>query len=184
MKYLPLLALFSTSLLLGVEKKDKSECLVTIQRVYVEKLGGGDSSDQMRDILIAALQNSGIYAITENPERADATIRGSADDVIFTDEHHTSDTLGAHVQSGAGQTSKNHKYAGAGLTDNESSSSRERKHEAAASVRLVMLNGDVIWSTTQESSGGRYKGAMADIADKIIRKLSDDIEKAKKNVPR
>ncbi len=175
-----LIAVLLASPLQAVEKKDKSDCLVSIQRVYIEKLGGGDAAEQMRDMLIAAVQNSGLYAITENAERADAMVRGSAEDVTFTDEHHTSDTLGAHVQSGAGQTAKNHKYAGAGLTDNESSSSRERRHEAAASVRIVMPNGDVIWSTTQESSGARYKGAMADIADKIVKKLADDLERAKK----
>jgi hypothetical protein len=41
-------------------------------------------------------------------------------------------------------------------------------------VRLVDKNGDVIWSTTQESSGGKFRSAMADVADKIVRQLSEE----------
>ena len=166
----------------AIELKDCAAALVRIQRVYVDQLGGPNGSDQMRDILIAALQNSKLFAITENPERADAIMKGSSDDVTFVDEHHSSETLGAHIQNGVSQTGKSRAYTGAGLTDNESSSSRERKHEARASVRLVRANGDVIWSTTQESSGAKFRGAMADIADKIVVKLSQEIEKARRTV--
>jgi len=35
----------------------------------------------------------------------------------------------------------------------------------------VNKDGDVIWSTTQESLGGRFRGASADVADKITRQL-------------
>lgn len=166
----------------AIEQKDCAAALVRVQRVYVDQLGGPNASDQMRDILIAALQNSKLFTVTENPERADAVMKGSSDDVTFTDEHHSSETIGAHIQNGASQTGKSRIFNGAGLTDNESSSSRERKHEARASVRLVGANGDVIWSTTQESSGAKFRGAMADIADKIVVKLAQEIEKARKTV--
>jgi len=46
-------------------------------------------------------------------------------------------------------------------------------------VRLVNLDGDVIWSTTQESNGAKFRGAMADVADKIARKLIDETKKAR-----
>ena len=39
--------------------------------------------------------------------------------------------------------------------------------------------GDVIWSTTQESGGGKFRGAMADVADKITRQLVGDVNKAR-----
>ena len=45
-------------------------------------------------------------------------------------------------------------------------------------MRLVNADGDVIWSTTQESNGGKFRGAMADVADKIARKLMDETRKA------
>jgi hypothetical protein len=44
---------------------------------------------------------------------------------------------------------------------------------------LVNKDGDVIWSTTQESQGGKFKGSMADVAEKITRKLADDVAKAR-----
>ena len=64
-----------------------------------------------------------------------------------------------------------------GVSDSESSHSQERRHEATGSVRLVDKNGDVIWSTTQESAGGKFRSAMADVADKIVRQLADETRK-------
>ncbi len=141
----------------------------------------------MRDMIITALQNSKLFQITDNMERADATLRGSADDKIFTEEHTSSDSIGIHATSGSGSSSTStygtggstRKNAGAGVTDSESSHSNERRHEASASIRLVDSNGDVIWSTTQESAGGKFRGAMADVADKIARQLLDDTRKAR-----
>ena len=45
-----------------------------------------------------------------------------------------------------------------GVGQNESTRIAERKHEAVASVRLVNKDGDVIWSTTQESLGAKFRG--------------------------
>ncbi len=161
--------------------------LARVKRIYIEPLGGGSESNQMRDMIIAALQNSKLFAITENADRADAILRGSSDDKVFTDEHSTSDSIGFHTASGSGssansmygQGNSSHENTGAGITDSESSHIKERRHEASASIRLVDPNGDVIWSTTQESAGGKFRGAMADVADKIARQLVDDTRKAR-----
>lgn len=161
--------------------------LAHVKRIYIEPLGGGEGSGQMRDMIITALQNSKLFVITDNMERADATLRGSADDKIFTEEHTSSDSIGIHATSGSGSSQNNatgigtssRKNTGAGVTDSESSHSTERRHEASASIRLVDSNGDVIWSTTQESAGGKFRGAMADVADKIARQLLDDMRKAR-----
>jgi hypothetical protein len=48
---------------------------------------------------------------------------------------------------------------------------------------MVNADGDVIWSTTQESGGGKFRGAMADVADKITRQLSADVKKARTLAP-
>jgi hypothetical protein len=160
--------------------------LAHVKRIFVEPLTGGQASDQMRDMLIAAIQNSKLFVITDNQDRADAILRGSSDDKLFTEEHSTSDSVGLHTTTGSGNSSSNmgggvssHSNMGAGVTDNESSHSQERRHEASASIRLVDSDGDVIWSTTQESAGGKFRGAMADVADKIARQLSDDARKAR-----
>jgi|HubBroStandDraft_3_1064219.scaffolds.fasta_scaffold164623_2 hypothetical protein len=161
--------------------------LARVRRIYIERLGGGSESDQMRDMIIAALQNSKLFLITDNVERADAVLRGSSDDKIFTDEHSSSESIGLHATSGSGSSANNatgigtssHQTSGAGISDSETSRSKERRHEASASLRLIDTNGDVIWSTTQESFGGKFRGAMADVADKVARQLADDTRKAR-----
>lgn len=66
-----------------------------------------------------------------------------------------------------------------GVGENETRRSEERKREAIATVRLVNTDGDVIWSTTQESLGGRFKGAGADVADKVAKRLAADYNSAR-----
>ena len=70
-----------------------------------------------------------------------------------------------------------------GVGENESEKISERKHEAMAAVRLVDANGDVIWSTTQESLGAKFKGSSADVADKVVKQLLADIERARRVQP-
>ena len=48
-------------------------------------------------------------------------------------------------------------------------------------MRLVNKDGDVIWSTTQESTGGKFRGASADVADKVVQTLKDDFERARRS---
>jgi hypothetical protein len=171
----------------GIEPDAAPTPLARVRRIYIEPLGGGHDSDQMRDMIISALQNSKLFIVTDNLDRADATLRGSSDDKIFTDEHSSSESIGLHANSGGGSSSNNatgigtssHQTTGAGITDSESSHIQERRHEASASIRLIDTNGDVIWSTTQESAGGKFRGAMADVADKIARQLVDDTRKAR-----
>ena len=69
---------------------------------------------------------------------------------------------------------------GAGAGESESERSTERRHEAIAAVRLVNKEGDVIWSSTQESLGAKFRGASADVAEKIKAKLKEDFERARK----
>jgi hypothetical protein len=185
----PMLFLASAWLTYAIEPESAPN-LARVRRIYVERLGGGSDSDQMRDMIITALQNSKLFVITDNVERADATLRGSSDDKIFTDEHSSSESIGIHGTSGGGSSANNatgigtssHQNSGAGITDSESSHIRERRHEASASLRLIDINGDVIWSTTQESAGGKFRGATADVADKVARQLADDTRKARSAV--
>jgi hypothetical protein len=158
--------------------------LLTVHRVYVDRLTGGETAAQMRDILISSLAGAELFILTENQERADTTLRGSAEDLVFTDVHQSSDGINAHANIG---TSRGVAYGnrsggslGMGVGDNESERSAERRHEAIAAVRLVNKDGDVIWSTTQESLGAKFHGASADVADKITAKLKEDFEKARK----
>src|SRR5260370_33964895 len=56
----------------------------------------------MRDMIVNSLQNGKLFVITENQERADAILRGSAEDLVFTDEHSSSDSVHAQANFGLG----------------------------------------------------------------------------------
>ncbi|HLK67520.1 MAG TPA: hypothetical protein VKU19_28985 [Bryobacteraceae bacterium] len=156
--------------------------LATIRRVYVDRLTGGETAAQMRDILISALAGTELFVVTENQEHADMILRGASEDLIFTDTHTSSDSVNAHMNAGTGRTSSRSTgpYGGVGVGDSESDHSAERRHEAVAAVRLVNKDGDVIWSTTQESFGAKFRGASADVAEKIVGKLKEDFERARR----
>jgi hypothetical protein len=151
----------------------------------VDKLGGGEAAQHVRDMLISSLHRSGAFLLTENEERADAFLRGSAEDLIFTETHQTSESLNARASASLGTRRQGGAYnrgpaASIGVGESESMRIAERKHEANAAVRLVNRDGDVLWSTTQESLGAKFKGASADVADKIVKQLLLDLSKAKR----
>ncbi len=179
---------FALMMLAGFDAGDKSPDeesagkLAKVRRIYVDILTGGDSALQIRDLLMTSLQRSKLFLITEDEDKADATLRGSGSDEIFTDTFQSSEGINAHSQVGGGPASKTNsaRYAGMSIGENESRRSQERKHEAMASVRLVSKDGDVIWSATAESLGGKFLGASADVADKIAKRLVTDYTAAKK----
>ena len=159
--------------------------LLEIRRVFVDRLGGGETASQIRDMIIGSLQSGKLFVITEKEERADAVLRGSAEDLVFTDVYSSSDSINARASAGTGsnpdkQAADRRSQSGS-LTVGEQESTRlaERKHEAVASVRLVSKDGDVLWSTTQESLGAKFRGASADVADKVTRQLMKDFEAAR-----
>lgn len=161
--------------------------LPAVQRVFVDRLSGGATADQMRELLIASLHNSRLFTITEDPDRADAFLRGAAEDLIYTEQFQASD--GVDMRAGLGAGTRSTKSTGGlnlsarslnvSISDDEAINIRERKHEAMATVRLVNKDGDVIWSTTQESNGGKFRGAGADVAEKVTRRLTEDMAKAR-----
>ncbi len=156
--------------------------LTTIRRIYVDHLTGGETAAQMHDILVAALDGAKLYILTENPDHADATLKGAAEDLVFTEVHNSSDSLNTHSNFGVRQDGRYGRQTtgGLGLGESESDHDAERRHEAIAAVRLVNKDGDVIWSTTQESQGAKFHGASADVADKITAKLKEDYERARR----
>ncbi len=167
--------------------------LLTLKRVFVDRFAGGETAVQMRDMIISSLENSKLFIVTESQEHADATLRGSAEDLVFNDVHSSSDSLNVHSSLGTNTTNEDSalrggtrsyertgRNIGLGAGESESSHSVERRHEANAAVRLVNKDGDVIWSTTQESMGGKFRGASTDVADKITKRLVEDFERAKR----
>lgn len=173
---------------------DLSNQILSIKRVYVDRLTGGETAAQMRDLIISSLQGAKLFILTENPERADVVMRGAAEDLIYTDAFSSSEGINMHAGAsngttngdsarfnGAGSSAYDHRSRSLslGVGENEGQSSKERRHEALATVRLVNKDGDVIWSTTQESNGAKFRGASADVAEKIMKQLVTDYEKLK-----
>jgi hypothetical protein len=157
--------------------------LLEVKRLFIDKFSGGETSVQLRDMVISSLQRTKLFVITENPDRADAILRGSAEDLIYTDTFQSSEGVNARisVHSGESTNSKTRDYSGIGTSIGEQESSRiaERKHEASASVRIINKDGDVIWSTMQESPGGKFRSASADVADRISKQLVADMQRLK-----
>jgi len=152
----------------GQLEQEQLRQLLSLRRVYVDRMGGGAAADQIRAMLIAALQRARLFILTEDENRADAFLRGSAEDLIFTETHSSREGLQIRGPGGFGVGETDDRY------------SRERKHEAAAALRLVARDGDVLWSTTQESLGGKYRGSAADVAAKVTKELTAAYERARK----
>ena len=160
--------------------------MLTLRRVYVDRLSGGDTAAQIRDMVIAALQRTRLFIVTEDETRADAYLRGSAEDLVFTETRASRE--GLQVRAGGRVRSQDRSESdsvgatlGVGETDDRYA--RERKHEAIATLRLVSRDGDVLWSTTQESLGAKYKGSSADVAEKIAKELTAAYARARKVSP-
>lgn len=174
---------FAAGACAGEDPRDLAGQLPALKRVYVDRFTGGETAAQMRELIIAALEGTKLFVVTENPERADATLRGAAEDLVYTDHYISSEAVGARTRGAASQRDGLARGIAGALSasanESESSNIRERKHEAMATVRLVNRQGDVIWATTQESLGGKFRGAAVDVADKIARQLAADHQRAR-----
>jgi hypothetical protein len=148
--------------------------LLSVRTVYVEEMRGADGREQIRDMLIGSLQRTGLFIVTEDQEHADAYLRGSAEDLIFTEIYRQRDGIQVRgAVSGSDRDSEGAEYNSSsfGVGDTDESYRREQKHEAMAAVRLVLRSGEVVWSTTQESTGAKYRGPAADVAEKVAKEL-------------
>lgn len=58
---------------------DSPQQLTDVHRIYVDALNGGGGAIQLRDMIISSLQRTRLFVLTENPDRADAVLKGSAE---------------------------------------------------------------------------------------------------------
>ena len=158
------------------------ETLLDIKRIYVAPLTGGAKAAGLRELIIDSLNATKLFVITEKEERADAVLKGAGDDNSFTEKFDKSEGTSARENEGTytsnGVGSRSGYSGGLSLGENESHHIQEHKHEAYAAVRLCNKEGDVLWSTTQESLGAKFRGARADVAAKIAHQITLDYERA------
>jgi hypothetical protein len=167
-----------------VAQQPASTSLLQVKRIYVNRLTGNGTAEALRELIISGIDSTKLFVLTDNPDRADAVLKGAADDNTFTDMYDTNSSVSTHEGGGRYSSAKSvlglgsGTAANAGGAESDSHHLRERKHEAYASVRLCNRDGDVIWSTTQESTGGKFRGASSDVAAKVARQLQLDVERA------
>jgi hypothetical protein len=189
-----------------VVKKDNTDAnsavldakLLKVTRIYVDDFGSDPAAKQIQAMLASSISASKRFIVTENKDKADAVLKGFALEKTTQEFHSLGDsaavaqTHGAHhgevsgsVVNGTGSISGSSTgfITGSAVAADDSTASSQAVNDARVAVRLVAADGDVIWSTTQESRGAKYKGASADIADKVVKKLIADLERLAASTP-
>ena len=168
-----------------------AERLTDVKRIFVENFGTDEASKQLEAMVVSSLTETKRFIVTENKNKADAILKGSAIERTSQELHaygsatNVGTAAGSHSGSisGSGGSVYGSSSGGfiakhAGIDD--SSVNTETIDRAQGSIRLVNTDGDVIWTTTQESKGAKYRGATADVADKMVKQLIRDVEKLEK----
>ncbi len=140
--------------------------ILQVKRICVEAFGQDSLGIQVQEMVIAKLFASKRFSLTENCERADVILKGSITERNESKSGSESEGVGFGA-SGSGNV-------------HESLSSSEIRQQAVVTLRVVDREGDILWATSQESAGGKTKGAIALAAERAVRRLLRDIEKAEK----
>jgi curli biogenesis system outer membrane secretion channel CsgG len=166
--------------------------LNAVKKIFVESFGDDPISKEMQSMIVSSLVNSKQFKVTENRDKADAILKGVALEKTAQEVHaygegtavgsaaggHSGSINGSLVNgSGSVSGSSSGGFVAHSLGINDSSLNTETIDQARIAVRLVNSDGDVIWTTTQESKGAKYKGAGADVADMCVKQLLRDVGK-------
>jgi hypothetical protein len=173
-----------------------TQALLSAKRIYVESFGDDSVNRTLQAMVIDAIGTSKRFIITENKDKADLFLKGSSLEKTSQEMHALGSSTSVAGAAGGGTSQVSGQANAGGATVSGSSSggfvarklgiadsqaSIETVNDARASVRLISKEGDMVWSTTQESKGAKYKGAIADVADKIVKQLMRDLAKAEEN---
>jgi len=177
------------------DDSDLDARIVRVRRIFVEGFGDDVISKQVQAMVISSLTESKRFIVTENKDKADAVLKGSGLEKTSQELHssteatavggaaggHSGSVSGSFVNgSGSISGSSSGGFVSRSAAIEDSSTSTETINDARIAVRLVDKDGDVIWATTQESKGAKYKGASADVADKVVKELLRRLERAEK----
>lgn len=159
---------------------DNPAAISKIKRIFVDSFGDDIISKELQSMIVSSLAATKRFKVTENRDRADAILKGvalekSSQEVHAYGEGTTVGRAGGHAEvngrNGSGGFLAQH------MGTSDSSVNTETINEARVAVRLVTPDGDVVWTSTQESKGAKYKGASADVADRCVKQLVHDVEK-------
>jgi hypothetical protein len=174
------LALAGTEEPITPQKSDQPPApkLETVRRICVEEFEGGEDARHIRALLIEKLHRIKRFALTENPDRADAHLRGFAEDLLFREDYARSDAANARGSvrySGGSVRDRTSLALSQGGSERRSERMTDRHREAAATVRLVSLDGDILWTATASSNDGKYKSASEQVAEALVKKLLKEL---------
>jgi curli biogenesis system outer membrane secretion channel CsgG len=142
------------------DEETNSTELLKVKRIFVDSFGDDPISREMQSLVVSALAQAKRFKVTENREKADAILKGVALETTSQELHSSGESTAVR-----------------GAATSDSSSHTETINNARLAIRLVNSDGDVIWTSTQESKGAKYKGSSADAADKCVKQLLHDVEK-------
>jgi curli biogenesis system outer membrane secretion channel CsgG len=173
-------------------RSDDAPSLRGVRRIYVDSFGEDAVSKELQSMIVSSLVATSRFKVTENRERADAVLKGAALEKTSQELHAYGESTsvgtaggGSHgdvngtVVNGTGTISGSSSggFVARHMGTSDSSVNTETISETRIAIRLVGPDGDVIWTTTQESKGAKYKSASADVADKCVKQLLHDVEK-------
>ena len=160
---------------------DSSSDLLSIRRMCVEKFAGDEqSAAPAREATMAALFAFKKFKISDNCEKADAVLKGAVAEK--TAVRTRAEGEGAGFGSAAGAASANRSTASAAMHavtggSSEGLYSSETRFEASITLRITSKDGDVLWAYTQQSPGGKVKGAVTDAVDRAVKQLARELDR-------
>ena len=161
--------------------------LLEVKRICVERFGNDPLGVQAQEMVIAKLFESKRFSLTENCEKADYILKGSITERSDRASRSESEGIGflgsssARVSTGSGRDRETTAASSTARgNDYEALSSSEVKVQAAVTLRVVDREGEILWAASLESTGGKTKGAINDAAERAVRRLLRDIERAEK----
>lgn len=173
-----------------IAASDDPAALLRVKRIFVESFGDDTISKELQSMVVSSLVQTNRFKVTENRDRADAILKGTALEKTSQELHAYGESTsvgtaegGAHgevngsVINGTGTVSGSSSggFIARQMGTSDSAVHTETVDHARIAVRLVSPDGDVIWTTTQESKGAKYKGASADVADQCVKQLLRDV---------
>ncbi|MCL4844383.1 MAG: hypothetical protein KJZ79_21190 [Bryobacteraceae bacterium] len=149
--------------------------LAEIQRICVAEFAGDPRLvGSVRELAIAGVFKLKRFRVTEDCDKADAVLRGAVlerDDSRVRSEGESTDfgIIGGAAAAGVAAV------GGAAGGTSQGLMSAETRSRASVTLRLVTKVGDVVWADTQDSGGGKAKGAIPDAVERALRQLAKDL---------
>lgn len=153
-----------------------------IKRLCVVPVFTGDeqSAGLARESAMAALFSLKRFTVTENCDNADAFLKGAVTERSGERTRAEGEGVGFGRAAGAARADRSSAAAAVGAVSGSNSEglySSETRFQAAVVLRITNRAGDVIWAHTQDSQGGKVRGAVTDAIERAVRQLARDLDR-------